>query len=105
MRAMQQRQRDPGVTRQYQQKEMKRSAPREAIRPLFEAHRNDVTRGAQQQRSSKQFKGGGDSQRVQRDAAPSRQAQRSVDRSSSKQGRSDVVKMKGGGNGRGNGKH
>lgn len=91
-RAMQQRSRDPGYTRQYQPRAATRSYSREAVRPQFETHGNNVARG------------GGSSQKVQREA-PSRQAQRSVERGSSKQGHSDVAKMKGGGNGRGNGKH
>ncbi|HET6462430.1 MAG TPA: DUF6600 domain-containing protein [Candidatus Krumholzibacteria bacterium] len=97
------RQRQPGVTRQYRPRETQRSVSREAMKPRFETHGNQDMRSAPQQRSAKQFAGSGGSQRVQREA-PSRQAQRSVDRGSSKQSHDNVAKMKGG-NWRGNGKH
>jgi hypothetical protein len=101
-RAMQQRSRDTGYTRQYQSREVKRSVSRETMHPRVETRHSEVARGGQHQRSAKQFTGGG-SQRVQREA-PSRQAQRSIDRGSSKESREHVAKMKGG-NGRGAGKH
>jgi len=91
-RAMQQRQREPGVTRQYQQREVKRSLTREATRSVFETHQKSVARST------------GRSSHVTRDVASTHEAQRSVTKGNSKQSRGDVAKMKGG-NGRGSGKH
>jgi len=91
-RAMQQRQREPGVTRQYQQREVKRSLTREATRSVFESHQKSVARST------------GRSSHVTRDVASTHEAQRSVTKGNSKQSRGDVAKMKGG-NGRGSGKH
>jgi hypothetical protein len=90
-RAMQERQRAPGQTRQFQPREQTRSYSREGVSPLIESRSKNVARG-------------GDNQRVERDA-PGRDAQRSIERNSAKHGGDDVVKMKGRDNGRGNGKH
>jgi hypothetical protein len=79
-RGMQQRQRDPGVTRQYQPQEARRAPSREMIRPLFEPRQKDVARAS------------GHSQHEQ-------QAQHG------NKGNREVAKMKGGDNGRGHGKH
>lgn len=87
-RAMQQRQKEPGLTRQYQPREAKRSVSRETMRTHVDTHQRDVVRSTSR------------SSRITREAAP----QREVTRGSSKQSRGDVVKMKGG-NGRGAGKH
>src|SRR5678815_3965234 len=91
-RAMQQRQREPGVTRQYQQREVKRSLTREATRTVFETHQKSVARST------------GRSSHVTRDVASTHESNRSVTKGNSKQSRGDVAKMKGG-NGRGSGKH
>jgi hypothetical protein len=88
-RAMQQRQRDPGLTRQYQPREAQRAPARQTVRPLFEPrHEKDVARATSR------------SPRVER--AQPQQVQRSV--AHGNQGHQDVAKMKGG-NGRGAGKH
>jgi len=78
-RGMQQRQRDPGVTRQYQPRETQRS-----FSPLFEPRQNNVARST------------GRSPQDQRQVAQQRQAHG--------KGGHDVMKMKGDNNGRGVGK-
>jgi hypothetical protein len=94
-RALQQRPRDASVTRQYQPREMKRSYSRDAVRPMFETRQFSAQRDV--------VRNTGRSQRMERQAAPQRQAERQVAHGGGNGGQRDVAKSKGG-NGRGNGK-
>jgi hypothetical protein len=86
---------------QYQPQEARRTPTSRDMRPFFETHRSDM-RGVQ--RAPQQW--GGGTQQTQRETAPSQQDVRSANRGGGNKGNGrEVVKMKGGGNGRGNGKH
>jgi hypothetical protein len=89
--------------RQYQPQEARRAPSSRDIRPLFETHHNDAMRGGQ--RSQQQW-GGAGTQPAQREDASTREAVRTANRGGGNKGNGrEVVRMKGGDNGRGNGKH